>query len=89
MHKNNVTTMEANFLSGLNSWTEKLRKAKIAVDNEKRKIIESTVDTATYCSSVGISRQTLTNRRIRGDVKYVMLNTEYRYFLPEEGVSNA
>jgi len=81
--------MEAEFLTKLNKHTEELRRANIKLKREKEKVINATVDTKLYCSTVGISRSTLTKRRDNGEISFVMLGDEYRYFLPEKGVSNA
>jgi hypothetical protein len=91
------------YLPGLKMWTEQLRKANLKaaeanqkaaeanhlLEQEKRKVIEETVDTKTYCEVIGISRVTLISRRNKGKIEFVRVGTNYRYFLPKKGVEHA
>ena len=79
-------------LPGLMKWTVQLKTAKeraamanMTLEEEKRKIVSETVDTLTYCQTMGISRVTLTKRRNMGNVPFLTIGGRYRYFLPKKG----
>jgi len=75
--------METEILSKLSRLTEVVRRANIKLQQEKEKIKSVTVDTREYCFIVGISRSTVANRRDNGEIPFVMIGDEYRYFLPK------
>lgn len=86
---------EIEFLSGLTKWTAQLRdanvkaqEAKLKIEEEKKRVIENTVDAKTYCSLLGISNVTLIKRRKRGAISFVEFGGKYRYFLNTEGGLN-
>jgi hypothetical protein len=86
---------EIEFLSGLTKWTAQLRdanlkaqEAKIKIEEEKKKVLDNTVDAKTYCSLLGISHVTLIKRRKRGAISFVEFGGKYRYFIQKEGGQN-
>jgi hypothetical protein len=80
--------LEIDYLSRLAIHIEESKIANQKLQNERERIIADTVDTKLYCSTVGITRQTLARRRDAGTIPFVILGTEYRYFLPKKGLNN-